>query len=159
MARNDGILHVKLDDRSYKRALGTLQKYEGRPFRFRVRKAFEAGARLLVGPMRRMAPKASGNMARSIAMRHMRRKPDPAAIVAVHVKPRSPKGAHGHLQSQGHNITKTKGGPVIGYYEGTGFVQQTIDGHEGRALDLMAEQPLDIRGSTVGSMVSTLRSF
>lgn len=152
------IIVPRLDDRSYKRAMATLGKYQGRPFRQRVRKAFEAGGRLLVGPMRRMAPFKTGGLRGSISMKHRRPLPI-GSIVSIHVKPRAPKGAHGHLHSKGHEIKNRKDGPVLGFYQGDDFVGKTIRSHESRAVKLMAEQPLDIGGTNVSSFKGVLQGF
>ena len=149
MARktNRGVAVVpKLDDRSYARAMKTLGKYEGSKFRNRVIKAFTAGARLLVAPMRRLAPYERGGLAKSIAVRRDWRT---RAIIKIGVKPRAPKGAHGHLHSKGHRIVGGSG-QEAGYFKGNLFVQRTIQKHEGRVIRFIQEQPLDIGGTTAG---------
>jgi hypothetical protein len=149
---------ARLDERSFNRAMATLGKYENRPFRLRVRKAFEAAGRLLVGPMRRMAPYRTGGLKGSITMRH--RRPLPlGTIVSINVKPRANAGGpHGHLLSQGHRVVNA-GGDTGSFYQGTDFVGKTIRGHESRAVKLLSEQPLDISGVNVSSLNGVLQGF
>jgi hypothetical protein len=155
--RNTNLIDVTLDAASFDRAMKRISKYEGRNWRGRVIKAFQEGAKLLVAPMRRAAPRNRGGLARSVSAKLAKR--DPGLTVKVNVKPRNPKGAHGHLHSKGHNITNTKGGPVLGWYEGNGFVQRTIEAHEGRVIRFIQTQPLDIDGASIGGFRSGLRDF
>jgi len=155
--RNTNLIDVRLDEKSYNAALKTITKYEGRDFRGRVIAAFIQGARLLVAPMRRVAPRKRGGLSRSIRAALAKREVA-TSLVRVNVKPRAPKGAHGHLQSKGHRIV-TPGGEVKGFYEGTGFVDKVIAGHEQRVIKFLQEQPLDIEGANVRGFLSGLKDF
>ena len=156
--RNTNLVDVVLDEKSFNAAIKRIKKYEGRDFRGRVIAAFIGGARLLVAPMRRIAPRRTGALARSIKAK-LAKQHVVTSLVRVNVKPRAPKGAHGHLHSKGHRIFDFKGNPTGGYYEGTGFVQRTIDAHEGRVIKFMQEQPLDIEGANLRGFGSGLRNF
>jgi len=155
--RNTDIVSVELDLASYNRAIKRVSKYEGRDWRGRVIAAFIEGARLLVAPMRRAAPRKRGGLARSIRAA-LAKKPS-TAVVKVNVKPRSPKGSHGHLHSKGHRIVRPDGSPTGDYYEGNNFVERTIDAHEGRAIRFIQEQPLDVKGASLSSFKGGLRQF
>jgi hypothetical protein len=119
--------------------------------------AFIQGARLLVAPMRRVAPRKRGGLARSIRAA-LAKKEVATSLVRVNVKPRAPKGAHGHLHSKGHRIV-TKSGEVRGFYEGTGFVDKVINAHEARVIKFIQEQPLDIEGASIRGFLGGLRQF
>lgn len=156
-ARNTNLIDVKLDTKSFDKAMERILKYEGRDWRGRVIAAFLGGARLLVAPMRRVAPRNRGGLSRSIAAKLA--KTDPSVTVKVNVKPRNPKGAHGHLHSRGHRIFDFHGNPTGNYYEGNAFVERTIAAHEGRAIKFIQTQPLDIEGADIGGFRSGLSSF
>lgn len=155
-SRNTNLIDVKLDQKSFDRAMARISKYEGRNWRGRVIAAFMEGAKLLVQPMRRAAPYDRGGLARSIQAKLAKKGLD--VLVKVNVKPRSPKGAHGHLHSKGHRIVG-QDGSVHGYYEGTGFVQKTIEAHEPRVIKFIQTQPLDIEGASLSGFRSGLHTF
>lgn len=145
--RNTNVFDAKLDVASYNRAIKRISKYEGRNWRGRVIAAFIEGARLLVQPMRRAAPKRSGRLGRSIQAKLARKGIN--AVVKVNTKPRRPKGSHGHLVAQG-----TSRGATANPY-----IERVIDKHEDRVVEFIKEQPLDIDGAGVSSLVERLRSF
>lgn len=149
--RNTNLIDIELDQRSFDKAMQRIRKYEGRPWRSRVISAFIEGAKLLVAPMRRTAPRRSGRLARSIQAKLAKKSID--AVVKVNVKPRSPKGSHGHLVNRGHVTSKGN------HTTPDPFVERTIDAHEGRVIQFIKEQPLDIEGANVRSFVRGLRSL
>jgi len=150
---------ARMDARSYNRAITTLKKWEGHPFRTRVIKAHEAGARLLIAPMRRVAPKRRGGLAKSISAK--KAFPTPRGyIVGVGVKPRGggKGGAHGHLLSKGHRVI-TPGGRNTGKSTPAhSFIQDTIEGHEDRVLRFIQEQSLNLEGATTSFVGGSIRS-
>lgn len=132
-----GVISVKLDQRSYDRAIKRLEKYEGRPFKARMEAAYRAGLGLAGAPMRRVAPVKSGLLARKISTKKGR--PDPGYIVRYGTKSRAP---HAGLVSKGHRIV-TPGGRDTGMRSRANpFVEQTIAAHEGRITRFITEATL-----------------
>lgn len=159
-------IRVELDERAIERAQARLAKYQGRPFQERMKKAFQAGAQLLVGPMRKRAPEGpakvglyphpGGLTKKTISVRS--RKPPPGYVVQYGVKPRA---KHSHFASKGvkaHSLATRAdrlsrgasafvviGGrpiPTAGLrHSGQAphpFIEETIRQDEGRVLDFIA---------------------
>ena len=135
MAASTGLVNAKLDERSLQRALDRLAKYEGKPLKTRMEAAFRAGLGQAVSPMRRVAPKKSGKLSRSISVRKGR--PQSGYILRYGTKPRAP---HAHLVSQGHRIVTHK--PLkreVGRSQPNPFVEQVISAYEGRIKSFIAD--------------------
>lgn len=151
-----GLVDVKLDQRSYDRAMARLAKYEGRPFKTRMEAAYKAGLGLAVSPMRAVAPKRTGTLARKVSVRKGR--PDAGYVVRYGTKSRAP---HAHLLSKGHRIV-TPGGRDTGRSTAPNpFVEQVIGAHEGRIIDFISKR-VHLQTSLAGGVVvfdTTFRSL
>lgn len=159
-------IRVELDERAIARAQARLAKYEGRPFQERMKKAFQAGAQLLVGPMRKRAPVGPakvglyphpGGLTKN-TIRVRSRRPPPGYVVQYGIKPRA---KHSHFASKGvrpHSLATrpdrlAKGAspyvviggrviPTAGLWHGGQaphpFIEDTIRQDEGRVIDFIA---------------------
>ena len=149
---SQGLVNAKLDERSLQRALDRLAKYEGKPLKTRMEAAFRAGLGQAVSPMRRVAPKRSGKLSKSISVR--KGKPMAGYIVRYGTKPRVP---HAHLVSQGHRIV-TRGGREVGRSQPNPFVEQVISAYEGRIKSFIADAVAS-EGVTVFGGITDLGGF
>ncbi len=140
-----GFVNVKLDERSYQRAMKRLEKYQGRPFKQRMEAAYKAGLGQAVAPMRRAAPKRTGKLAGAVSVR--KRRPDPGYIVRYGTKSRAP---HAGLVSKGHRIV-TRGGTDTGSRAAANpFVEQVIGAYEGRITRFISEATVKEFGGIAG---------
>jgi hypothetical protein len=123
----------EVDDRSYRKAMARLSKYEGRAFTERMIRVFTAGAQLLVAPMRaeiRSSVKGHGTnpgmLAQKVAVRR-RRYPPAGYFVQVSTKSRAP---HAHLVDLGTTGHSLQGG-TSKYRARTGKSEWSVlpDGH------------------------------
>jgi hypothetical protein len=92
-ARKGTVISIKLNEKSYQRAVARLKKYEGRPLTERMKRVYRAGLGVAAPPMRRATPRASGDLAKSVSIRS-RRPSSPRKFANIGLKPRKP---HSHL--------------------------------------------------------------
>jgi hypothetical protein len=140
------LIQVKLDERSYNKALERLKKYEGKPFEQRMIKAHEAGGRLLVPPLRRAIDLytstgwsrhrgvGTGQLRKNISMR--KRKPTQGYIVRVGTKSRAP---HHHLVAKGHRIVTPGGRDTGRRTEPRPFNEKVIEQYQDRVVSFIAK--------------------
>lgn len=136
-----GYVTVSADLRALARADARLAKYQGRPLKQRAQRANLEGARLMVVPMRRNAPKgATGNLRRSISARANRLKP--GEMAAATVGTRFKIARHRHLVVAGtepHSLAAKRAGkgrysvlPTTGAAPKPGFRVRAISFSGGR---------------------------
>jgi hypothetical protein len=149
-ASSGGFVNVKLDQRSYDRAIERLKKYEGRPFKERMARAHEAGGRLLVSPLRRAITqtvtghgKNPGLLASKVSMR--KRKPSAGYLVRVGTKSRAP---HAGLVARGHNIVTPGGRPTGRRSAARPFNEMVISAYESKVVDFIAKAVAKEGGGT-----------
>lgn len=116
----DGFTIVfQLDQREMDRAMKRLSKYDLKhPTNMRgVKRAYLEGAKLLVKPMRREAPRGpTGNLRRSIAARNPRLRPGEMAVSSVGPRGGRGKGAHRWFVVEGtkpHSLAPVRKGPWV----------------------------------------------
>lgn len=96
----NGYVTIKIDEKAVRRADARLAKYQGKTLQKRAQRAYLEGARLMVVPMRREAPKgATGNLRRSISARANKLRPGEMAVATVGTRFKIAR--HRHLVTEG----------------------------------------------------------
>lgn len=120
MAGATGVtLGVRLNVREFDRAMASIAKYDLKhPTNARrLKRVFLEGAKLLVKPMRREAPRGpTGNLRRSIAARNPRLRPGEMAVASVGPRGGRGKGAHRWFVVEGtkpHSLAPVRKGPWV----------------------------------------------
>jgi len=148
---------VTLDQKALDRAVARLKRYEGRDLQTRARKAYLEGARLLVTPMRREAPKGpTGNLRRSIAARAPKLRSGEMAVASVGPRGGRGKGAHRWFVTAGtqrHSLAPVRKGPWVRFPDGE--VRRGADvTHPGSRANPFVDRVADRYGDQVRSFIA-----
>lgn len=155
------MITVDVDQKALDRAMKGLSKYEGRDLQRRAQQAYLAGARLMVGPIRRAAPVGrTGNLRQSISARANRLRPGEMAAATVGTRHRI--APHRHLVIEGtkpHSLAGKRRGPWSVFPDGQvranailmhpgsradPFVSDVVRSMEGQVRSFINARVLDI---------------
>lgn len=132
-------IRIEVSERDLQRALARIAAYDSPVLSRRTKKVFVSAAKMLVGPMRRAAPRGGrGTLRQSIIARTNR--PREAELAAATVGPVKKRAFHRHLVIRGHRIV-TPGGKDTGRRTAANpFVDRVWDNNEARVMKFVTEQ-------------------
>lgn len=151
-------VQIRMEQRSYDRAIKRLARYEGKPLKFRARKAVLEGAKRGVRPIKGSGDFKSrtGRLRGSVTARMAKTRP--GEMAAATVGPRSGKAPHRGLISRGHRIVTTSGRDTGRRVPGDPWVDTAFSEYGEKARDLVKTQVLAL-GPSLWTGLGEIETF
>lgn len=133
--------NVKLDLRGLKPLVRRIKELESKRTRARVvRNGLNAGARVIRKQMKANAPKRTGGLKKSIAVKTVVSGTTTSGYSLI--GPSWPAGAHAHFTEFGTTLRATKGkrGHSTGFVRGTRWMTRAFETSEAKAIDAIADR-------------------